>query len=167
MIETRMTEQVADGSRHPCFLVPRAEYDSLHSGENYCPGAHCARLQRHVERAVVEPPAIELRRRLPNREDLSVRCRILITYRAVRRGGEECALANDNGSDGNFISLPRLARESERVANVLLVQGQRAPAGGESRTYQVAICLQARARSPCGRSAHLWDLCRRRCGRLR
>jgi hypothetical protein len=59
VIETRVTEQVAHGSGHSCFLVPSTEHDARDAGEHDRARAHRAGLERHVQRALTEPPFAE------------------------------------------------------------------------------------------------------------
>src|SRR5437868_6590128 len=56
MIESRMTEQVADRAGHPCLVVPRAEDHAIQTGEHDRTRAHGAGLERHVERAPTKVP---------------------------------------------------------------------------------------------------------------
>src|SRR5687768_17531967 len=60
VIELRMSEQVAYRTGHPRLGVPRAKHHALESSQYDRTRAHRARLERDVQRAVVEPPAIQL-----------------------------------------------------------------------------------------------------------
>src|SRR5258705_2854110 len=57
MVQAGMPQQIADGAGHPRLVVPRPEHDALHAGQDERASTHGARLQRHVERPVHEPPA--------------------------------------------------------------------------------------------------------------
>ena len=52
VIEARMSEQIADRSRHPGLVVPCAEDDAREPREHDRAGAHCARLEGDVQRAI-------------------------------------------------------------------------------------------------------------------
>jgi hypothetical protein len=147
MIQLGMAQQVPYRSAHPCFFIPCPEYNALHAGEHYGPGAHRARLERHVESAVVEPPAIELGGRLPDGEKLRVRSGILIANRPVRRRGEDGSITHDNRSDRHLVSLYRFTSQVERVSYVLLVYRDRRCADAELFGCGVAICRQVLALS--------------------
>src|SRR5687768_8471224 len=63
VVETRVTQQVADGSRHSCLRIPRAENNATDSGQDHRASTHRARLEGYVKSAIIESPAVELRRR--------------------------------------------------------------------------------------------------------
>ena len=125
MIELGMPQQVPNRPGHPCFLIPRPEYNAFHPRENDGAGTHRARLQRDVESAVVEPPAIELGRCLADGEKLRVRGGILIANRPVGCGGEDRSIAHDNRPDWHLVSLYRFAGEVQCIPYVLLIDRQR------------------------------------------
>src|ERR1700682_223692 len=53
MIQLRMPQQISNRAGHPGFLIPRAENNPLHPGQDNSASTHRARLQRDVESAVV------------------------------------------------------------------------------------------------------------------
>src|SRR5690606_24077038 len=57
MVEPRVAQQVTYRPRHPRLLIPRTEDHALHAREYERARAHRARLERHVERAMVQAPA--------------------------------------------------------------------------------------------------------------
>jgi len=119
-----MAQQIFDRSGHSRLVIPRTEYDPLHAGKDDTPGAHGARLQRHVERAIVQTPALELGRCLAYREQLRVSGRVLITNGSIARGGYYGSVANNHGPNGDLVSLHRFTCDIEGVADVLLVRGK-------------------------------------------
>jgi len=124
VIEPRMPKQIFHRPGHARFVVPRPEHNSLHAGKNDTASAHGARLECHVQRAVVQPPAIEFRRRLSYRQQLGVSRWILVSHSSIARPGDYRSIANDNRPNRYLVSLPRLAGEIERVADVLFIRRQ-------------------------------------------
>jgi hypothetical protein len=56
MIQTRVPNNVGHRTRHPRLLVERTKHEHAHPRQHDRSGAHRARLEGHVQRAVVEPP---------------------------------------------------------------------------------------------------------------
>ena|ERR1700687_1789570 len=147
MIQLRMPQQIFNRAGHTGFLIPCAEDNPLHPGQDYGASAHRARLKGDVESAVVQSPAIELGRCLADGEKLRVRGGILITNRPVGRGSEDRALAHYDRPDRYLVSLDRVAGEVERVSYVLLVDRQRRCGNTKWFARRFAIWRQALALS--------------------
>jgi len=121
VIQPRMAEQVAHRSSHTRFLIPCTEDDALDARKNDCSRAHRARLDGHVESAVVETPAIQLGRSFANGEHFRVRGGILIAESAIACRSDDRTFAHDHGANRHFIAPAGFAGDVERVTNVLLV----------------------------------------------
>src|SRR3954462_14030905 len=78
VIKPRVAKEITNRSGHAGLVIPCTEYHSTHTSQNQSARAHCARLEGHVQRAVVQSPAVKLRRRFTYREDFCVRCGILV-----------------------------------------------------------------------------------------
>src|SRR3990170_4896423 len=76
VIELWLFEQLRDRDHSARFVVRRAEDDQGHAREHDRAGAHRARLDRHVERAVAQTPAPQCRPRRAKREHFGVGRRI-------------------------------------------------------------------------------------------
>src|SRR6266480_2624741 len=124
MIEPRMTKQITDRAGHARLFVPCAEHDALHARQQDGTRTHRARLEGHVYRAIIESPAIELRRRLANCQELGVGSGILISNGPVCGGGKDRPIAHDDRADRNFVAFYRFAREIQRVSDVLFIRRQ-------------------------------------------
>ena len=59
MIESRMTQQIDNGSGHSRFVIPRAKDHAIDARENNCAGTHRTRFERDVQRAPLETPRIQ------------------------------------------------------------------------------------------------------------
>jgi hypothetical protein len=116
-----MAKEISDGASHPGLFIPRAKHYALHSGEDNGSGAHRARLEGHIKRALIETPGIEPGGGLTNCEHLRVSGRILIPYSAIRGRGDYRSVADDHRADRHFVALDRLSSEIECVPNVLSV----------------------------------------------
>src|SRR5687768_405533 len=53
VVEPMMPKQVGHRPDHPCLVVPGAEHHALQAREYDCPRAHSARLERHIQGAVI------------------------------------------------------------------------------------------------------------------
>src|SRR6266542_4945027 len=85
MIEPRVAQQISNRPCHPGFLVPRPKNYARNACEDDRSRAHCARLEGHVESAVVESPPIEVFASFADREQLGVSGSVLIANRAIVR----------------------------------------------------------------------------------
>lgn len=147
MIQSGMPQQIADRSSHTRLLIPCAEDHPLHARQHDRAGAHCAGFECDIEGAVIESPAIELRGRLANREELSVSGGILIADGAIGRCSQDCTVADYDRADGNFVALRRIAGEIEGVSNVLLVGSEGLRADAERLGAPAVISRQVLALS--------------------
>jgi hypothetical protein len=122
VIEPGMPKQVSHRSGHSRFVVPRSKHDALETRQYDCARAHRAWLERHVQRAVVESPAVEFRRRLANSEKFSVSGGILVADSSIARRRDYRSVANDYRANRDLVSLYRVAGEIERIADVLFIR---------------------------------------------
>ena len=129
MVEGGLGEDVEDAAGGPGLRVGGAEDDLGDSGENDRPGAHRAGLERHVEGGARQAPAAERLGGGADREDLGVGRRIAAQLALVAGGGEQLAVAGDDGADRDVaVALGLAARApppgaiSSLVAAVRLVR---------------------------------------------
>ena len=121
VIQSRVTKQVVHRASHACLVIPCTKHNAFHSRKNDRAGAHRARFDGDVQRAVVESPPIQLRRRFANRKHLSMGGWVLISERAIGGCGDDRAIADDYRADRNLVAARRLARDVESVADILLI----------------------------------------------
>src|SRR5690348_10241413 len=133
MIQLPMADDVTDRTSHAGFLIPRTEYQSIEPREDDRAGAHRARLEGYVQRAIVEAPAPKHSGGLTNGEHLGVRCRVLIALCPVCCLCEEPTVANDDGTDRNVAGRRGFRRDGQGLTHPSLIRrqaGQRpAPTG--------------------------------------
>ena len=146
-----MSQQVLDRAGHACLVVPRAKDHALQTRQNDRASTHRAGLEGYVERAIVQPPTIEFGGSFAYRENLGVSGRVLIADCSVAGGGDDRAIADNYGANGDFVALHGLAGKVERVTNVLFVHRERPFGDAECRSNDATISLQAPALSKYGR----------------
>src|SRR4051812_23722115 len=76
MVETALVEDLRDRDHRTRLRVGSAEHDQRDAREDNGARTHDARLERHVERAIVESPPTEALPRRAQREDLRVARRV-------------------------------------------------------------------------------------------
>ena len=59
MVQPGILHQIAEGAAGACFWIESSEYQARQSGKYDRPGTHAARLEGHIQCAVVEPPTVE------------------------------------------------------------------------------------------------------------
>src|SRR4029077_1414289 len=121
VIEPGMPKQVSHRSGHSRFVVPGSKHDTLETRQYDRARAHGTWLERHVQRAVVESPAVEFRRRLANGEQLGVSRRILVADSSIACRRDYRSVANYYCANRDLVSLYRLAGEIERIPDVLFI----------------------------------------------
>src|SRR5438045_249272 len=107
VIRPPRVEQLRVGPHRSGLFVGGAEDHERDASEDGRAGAHSARLDSHVERAVRESPAAERARCIANRDHLRVRGRIGISLSSVAGAGDDGAVAYDRGTDRHVAVLPR------------------------------------------------------------
>ena len=121
VVETWVAQNIADRSRHSRLRIPRTENYATDSGQHHRSSTHRARLEGHVKSAIIEAPAVQLRRRVTYRDQLGVRRSVLITHRAIVRCGDDRVIAHHNRSDRHFVLSRCVMGERNRVLHEALV----------------------------------------------
>jgi hypothetical protein len=121
VIQTRMAKEISYRAGHASLVVPGTEHHAANPGENQSARTHRARLQSHIESTVIESPAVKLRGRLAYRQHFCMSGRILISNCPIRGCGNDSRVANDDGAYRHLVSASRVARQIERITDVLLV----------------------------------------------
>jgi len=122
VIEPGMPKQSPTDPAIPAFVVPGPKDHALETRQYDCARAHGAWLEGHVQRAVVESPAVEFRRRLANGEQFSVSGGILVADSSIARRRDYRSVANDYRANRDLVSLYRLAGDIERITDVLFIR---------------------------------------------
>ena len=105
MIQAGVPYHVPHAAAHAGLVVVRAEHKPPQLSEHDRPGALGARLEGHVERAVVEAISAERRHSLLDGEQFGVGGGVVAGDRGVVRPGNDDAVAGDDGADGHFVEL--------------------------------------------------------------
>ena len=92
------------------------------------PGAHRARLERHVEHAVEHPPAAERPGGLAQRDDLGVGGGVLAQLALVVPGGDHLAVVDDHRADRDVVVVQRALGLAQGQAHEVVVAGNEARA---------------------------------------
>jgi len=150
VIKPRVAKEITNRSGHAGLVIPCTEYHSTHTSQNQSARAHCARLEGHVQRAVVQSPAVKLRRGFTYREDFCVRCGILVPHCPIRSRSDDGRISHDHRANRNFVSAGCLAREIERIPDILLVD-EACARSPERFCVRPAIGWQPRAQMLSGR----------------
>src|SRR5207302_6855564 len=103
------------------LFVGGAEDHERDASEDGRAGAHGARLDSHVERAVRESPAAERARCIANRDHLRVRGRIGISLAPVAGAGDDGAVAYDRGTDWHVAVLPGATAFLQRITHEAVI----------------------------------------------
>ena len=121
VVETTVADDVPEAADGAGLVVVRREHDALDPGQHGRARAHGARLERHHERAALQPPLTPLRRRDPQRDDLGVAGGVVRRLPHVVARAEHPAVGiEDDGAHRHVAGrerCPRLVeREPHRVA---------------------------------------------------
>ena len=124
VVESAIAQNVPEGAGSAVLLIPRAEDDAVHARQPRGARAHRARLERHRERAAVEPPVRTPLRCLANRHDLGMRGRVVRRLSRVAPDADHGALAiEDDGADRHLAPSSRAASLVQGTAYRLDVLG--------------------------------------------
>lgn len=85
------------------------------------PGAHRAGLQRHIQLAAAQPPAVQGLAGLPDAEHLGVGQRVLIQLPAVVGAGNHLVVPHDDRPDRDFSQLGGLFGFQQRLTHPVRV----------------------------------------------
>src|SRR4051812_26060651 len=125
VVEPRLGEDVEDTARRARLRIGAAVDDAGHAREDDRAGAHGARLERHVERAVEHAPRADRGRRLAERDRLGVRGRVLAQLALVSPGADDLAVADDDRADRHVVVVERAPGLGDGQAHpVLVVEGR-------------------------------------------
>src|SRR5438093_532934 len=100
----------------------RAEHHERHAREHDRTGAHDARLERHVHRAVDQAPGADALPCLAQREDLGVARGVAGLLATVTRASDDLAAAHDDRADRHVLVLdggPRFVERGSHEGDVL------------------------------------------------
>lgn len=112
MRQARIAEQVIAAARGTVLFLPRAENDPRDAGGLDGAGAHEARLQRHDEGEPGQLPVAACGGGGPDRRDLRVPGRILVTLAGVDAGGDDGpGLVNEQRTDRDVPGRGAVSRE--------------------------------------------------------
>ena len=120
-------EQVQHPAAGAHRAVARAVVDPRDTRAQNRPRAHRARLERHIERAVLEPPAAEGAVRLADGLHLGVRAGRLLLLAAVAAAADNLAAAHDDASDRHLPRPRGLPRQQQRLLHIVFVIQRTAP----------------------------------------
>jgi hypothetical protein len=136
VIQARMSNNVRHGTSHPRLLLEGPEYQHAQARKHDRAGAHRARLERHVQCAVIESPRMNPACRLTNGEELRVRSGILIAYGPIRCHRDDVRIAHDDSTYRDVAVLDGVTSGGERLPEIQLVSGvcRQAPAPAGSRS---------------------------------
>lgn len=111
MIQSRVGAELIERSHRTGLGVIAPIDQPWDAGIDDCPGTHRARLERDVEGAIQKPPMAEGRAGLAHRDDLGVRCRIVIGLPTVGASPDDSSgwIVNDHATDRNFAKRPGFA----------------------------------------------------------
>jgi serine protease len=122
MVESWVGEYVQDAAASPGLGVFGAEHHPRHPCQHDRPGAHRARLERHIQRRVEHPPAPERAGRLAQGNDLGVGGGVLSKLPLVVAGTYHlAALAHHDRADRHVVVFQRTLGLAERQAHEVLV----------------------------------------------
>ncbi len=107
MVQAFLPQDVKDAARGAGLRVARAVDDSRDAREDDRPRAHRARLERHVEHRVAQPPAAERLRGGTDRDDLGVCGRVPAALSFVVSAGKNLAIVHDDRSDWHVVVFQR------------------------------------------------------------
>jgi hypothetical protein len=102
------------------------------------PSAHCAGLERHIERRVIESPHAFALTCFPQSEQLGMSCRVLQGLAKVARAPDDSLADGDDGPDGYVATAPHLFGEAKSFiesAKIELGQSGRVRMCVESRSW--------------------------------
>jgi hypothetical protein len=125
VVESRILHEVPERSREARLRIGRTEHDTIDAGEHDRSGAHRTRLERHVQRAAVQPPPLPDRGGLAYREDLGMSRGVAAELALVPRGPDLSILAYDHRTDRDVAVVRAPARERQRAAHPRLVSRHR------------------------------------------
>src|SRR5918996_2531574 len=110
MIQSGIAREIAERSGEARFRVHRAEDEPVEPRQHERTGAHRARLERHIDRATRESPRMQRGGPRSNRQDLSVRRRIVVALSSVPRAAEDLIAPRDDRADRHVAPRERESR---------------------------------------------------------
>ncbi len=119
MIETLVGADLIQALKRAGLGVGGPKHNAPYSRIHQRTGAHEARLEGHIERAIGEPPVPDNGRGITKSEDFGVSGRITRQFALVMAPSDYLAIADDNRSNRDIIVRQRRTRLGEREAHHL------------------------------------------------
>src|SRR5690606_18369274 len=130
-------DDVEHGPARPRLRIPRGIHELRDARVHERPGAHRARLERHVHRGARQAIVPDPLRGDPERANLRMRGRVAVADRLVGGLREQRAVGgHEDGADRHLAALAHLARERERAAH---------PSRRIAGRRPLAVCREARS----------------------
>ena len=106
MVHPRVTQHVHQGTGRAGFFIPRTEDQSPDPAVHHRPGAHYARLQRHIQRGIKQAIVLQHQTALTKRHDFGVRRRIVAANGTVPPFTNHLVIVDQHGAHGHFALVP-------------------------------------------------------------
>jgi hypothetical protein len=119
MVEMWVREDFETGADSAAFGIVGAVNETRNAGLNDGSGAHATRLDGDVQRGAGETIVAEQARGFAKGDHFGVGCGIAIANGAIAGAGEDLAVADEDGADGNFAGRCRGASFGERFLHEL------------------------------------------------
>ncbi len=117
VIQSRVSRNVVQRSRGTRFEVGGAEYQGSHARIYDCPGTHRARLERYVERALIQPPRAEVSGCRTKRQYLGMCSWVSTVLALIACTRDHFAVVQHNGTYGHVAVSNCALRFGERMAH--------------------------------------------------
>ena len=124
MVEPAILLQPIQRAQRPTLSIGRPVYAAAHTGIDHKAGAHGARLQRHVHRAVAQAPSAQRFGGVAKSQKLRVGTRVLVEFAPIMRSRDHGAVPHDDRPDRNLAHSSRLLRLGKSLAHECLVDIQ-------------------------------------------
>ena len=120
MVERGLGKQVEQRTGRARFGVGRAKNHARQPRVQHGPGAHGARLQRHIQRAALQPVIAQRPRGLAQGGDFGMRAGVMRAHAGIASGGDAAPVLDHHRAHRHFAARCRFMRG---------LQGQAHPAG--------------------------------------
>ena len=124
VIDLREVKKVEHRTRRAGFGLGGAIHHARQAGVHHGAAAHGARLQRHVQRAPIEPVVAQPLRRRPQRDDLGMGRGVVVLQRCIAASGDHLAIFDHHGAHRDFTRARRQLRLREGKAHPLHIRVQ-------------------------------------------
>ena len=99
MVESRISRDVVQRPHGTSLQIGCTKHHGANTGVHYCAGAHHARLERYIKRAVIQTPRTALASSCSQCENFGVRCRITELFTLVARTRNDLTVAHHDGTN--------------------------------------------------------------------